>query len=359
MRRLVGIFLCIMLVLGMAGCAQADTKTTTDSKTPAASQQAASQATVEAATTKQVGTTEQAIEEDEEITAATGRVLVAYFSRTGNTRPLAEYAAEYYGADLHEIIAKEPYSDADINYNDSNSRATMEQNDQFVRPEIGGAVANMDRYDTIILAYPIWWGQAPRIINTFLEAYDFSGKTIIPFCTSASSGIGSSDDDLHTLVSSSVQWIDGKRFAAGTSAEELTAWLAEVFPATGQSIDNQSTEDFKLKLFINDKEIPVTWEHCTAVDELMAEAASDNIVISMSMYGGWEQVGFLGHSYTTDDRQMTAVNGDIVLYSGNQIVVFYGSNSWSYTKLGKMDLSVDEVTELLSKGDITLTITRK
>ena len=95
-----------MLVLGMAGCAQADTKTTTDSKTPAASQQAASQATVEAATTKQVGTTEQAIEEDEEIAAATGHVLVAYFSRTGNTRPLAEYAAEYYGADLYEIIAK-------------------------------------------------------------------------------------------------------------------------------------------------------------------------------------------------------------------------------------------------------------
>ena len=95
------------------------------------------------------------------------------------------------------------------------------------------------------------------------------------------------------------------------------------------------------------------------LDELKAEAASDNIVISMSMYGGWEQVGFLGHSYTTDDRQMTAVNGDIVLYSGNQIVVFYGSNFWSYTKLGKMNLSVDEVTELLSKGDITLTITRK
>lgn len=138
-----------------------------------------------------------------------------------------------------------------------------------------------------------------------------------------------------------------------TATEQATTEVA-----TGQSIDYQSTKDFEMILLINDVEIPVFWESCTAVDELMTEISNGSITVSMSMYGGWEQVGSLGRSYTRDDRQMTAVNGDIVLYSGNQIVVFYGSNSWSYTKLGKMDLSADEVTALLSQRDITLTITK-
>lgn len=128
--------------------------------------------------------------------------------------------------------------------------------------------------------------------------------------------------------------------------------------AAGQSDDNQSKENFEMKLLINDVEIPVLWENCTAVEELKAEVSNGSITVNMSMYGGWEQVGSLGRSYTRTDHQMTAVNGDIVLYSGNQIVVFYGSNSWSYTKLGKMDLSSDEVTKLLSSEDIILTITK-
>lgn len=128
--------------------------------------------------------------------------------------------------------------------------------------------------------------------------------------------------------------------------------------AAGQSDDSQGMENFEMKFLINDIEIPVLWENCTAVDELMAEVSNGSITVSMSMYGGWEQVGSLGRSYTREDRQMTAVNGDIVLYSENQIVVFYGSNSWSYTKLGKINLSHDEITELLSKSDITLTITK-
>ena len=120
--------------------------------------------------------------------------------------------------------------------------------------------------------------------------------------------------------------------------------------------DDSAEEENQLRLYFDDTEIPVTWENNTAVEELAAEAANGEITVSMSMYGGWEQVGSLGRSYTRSDSQITANNGDIVLYSGNQIVVFYGSNSWSYTRLGKMDLPTDEVTELLSQGDITLTI---
>ena len=130
--------------------------------------------------------------------------------------------------------------------------------------------------------------------------------------------------------------------------------------ATDQS-DSMESEDEdeevgSMKLYINDTEIPVTWEDNATVNELTEATASEDITVSMSMYGGWEQVGSLGKSYTRNDKQITATNGDIVLYSGNQIVVFYGSNSWSYTRLGRMNLTEDEITELLSNGDVTLTI---
>lgn len=120
--------------------------------------------------------------------------------------------------------------------------------------------------------------------------------------------------------------------------------------------NQESAEDTEMKLYFDESEIPVIWENCAAVDELKEETGNGDVVVSMSMYGDWEQVGSLGRSYTRSDRQMTAVSGDIVLYSGNRIVVFYGSNSWSYTKLGRMDLPQEKLEELLSKGDITLTI---
>ena len=97
-----------------------------------------------------------------------------------------------------------------------------------MRPAISGGVENMDEYDTIILGYPIWHGQAPRIISTFLESYDFSGKTIIPFCTSHSSGIGSSASNLHALCSETAKWMDGRRFGAGVSKESIQDWIGEI-----------------------------------------------------------------------------------------------------------------------------------
>lgn len=154
------------------------------------------------------------------------KTIVVYFSRTGHTKPLALYAAEYLEADTFEIEAAIPYTDEDIAYY-TNCRADREQSDPTARPEIANTVENMAHYDTIILAYPIWHGQAPKIIYTFLESYDFSGKTIIPFCTSASSGIGSSATNLHTLAPDAV-WKDGKRFAIGTSQATIEEWLASL-----------------------------------------------------------------------------------------------------------------------------------
>lgn len=157
------------------------------------------------------------------------KILVVYFSATGTTRPLAEYAADILNADLYEIIAAEPYTDADLAYY-TGGRADQEQNDPSARPGISGSVEDLAQYDTILLGYPIWHGQAPRIISTFLESYDFSGKTIIPFCTSHSSGAGSSADNLHSLCSDTANWMDPARFAGGTSKEEIAAWLDTMLP---------------------------------------------------------------------------------------------------------------------------------
>ena len=128
------------------------------------------------------------------------------------------------GADTGKTTAKTAYSAADLNYNDSNGRANREQNDPDARPAISGSVADMGRYDVVFLGYPIWWGQAPRIVSTFLEGYDLAGKTIVPFCTSGSSGIGTSAEALHGLADSA-EWLDGGRFSGGASRGEVEEWV--------------------------------------------------------------------------------------------------------------------------------------
>ena len=152
-------------------------------------------------------------------------VLVAYFSCTGNTRSLAEHAADALNATLYEIKPAIPYTSADLNWRDNSSRASIEKNDLSSRPAISGTVENMKKYDIVFLGYPIWWGQAPRIIYTFLESYDFSGKTIIPFCTSGSSGIGSSATNLHGISADSTNWFPGARLPSRASRNEVVTWI--------------------------------------------------------------------------------------------------------------------------------------
>ena len=152
------------------------------------------------------------------------KILVAYFSATNTTEKIAGYIAEELPADLYEIVPEIPYTLADLNYGDSSSRTSIEMNDPNARPAISGSIEDMGQYDTVFLGYPIWWGEAPRIISTFLESYDFSGKTIIPFCTSASSGIGSSATNLHSLTNGA-DWRDGRRFGSGATQDDMVAWV--------------------------------------------------------------------------------------------------------------------------------------
>ncbi|MDE7245944.1 MAG: S-layer homology domain-containing protein [Oscillospiraceae bacterium] len=152
-----------------------------------------------------------------------GRVLIAYFSATNNTEGIANHLDAILDAGIYEITPETPYTSADLNYN-TDCRANREQNDASARPAISGSVDNMEQYDVIFLGYPIWWGQAPKIIYTFLESYDLGGKTIVPFCTSGSSGIGSSAANLYSLASGAT-WLDGQRFSGSTSRSAVETWV--------------------------------------------------------------------------------------------------------------------------------------
>lgn len=152
------------------------------------------------------------------------KALIVYFSATGTTKALAETIAETTGADIVEIVPETPYTSEDISYNNDNCRANREQNDDSARPAIANKIENIDDYDTIFLGYPIWWGTMPKIINTFLESYDLSGKTIMPFCTSGGSGIETSVSAIKS-VCQGADVKDGFRGSSSTASEEVRAWI--------------------------------------------------------------------------------------------------------------------------------------
>jgi flavodoxin len=156
--------------------------------------------------------------------------IVVYFSCTGNTKAVAEEIAAQTGSDLHEIVPEEPYTEEDLNYNDDNCRANAEMNDPESRPAISNTIENLSDYDTIYIGYPIWWGSLPRIMNTFFDTYDFSGKTIVPFCTSGSSSISQSVSVIRE-AEPEAQVKEGLQVSssgADDSSDEVSRWLEEI-----------------------------------------------------------------------------------------------------------------------------------
>ena len=152
--------------------------------------------------------------------------LVAYFSASGNTARLAKNLAEAAGADLYEIKPAVPYTSADLNWQNKQSRSSVEMNDKSSRPALANTNANIAAYDTIFVGFPVWWYTAPTIINSFLESYDFSGKTIVLFATSGGSGISGTAKALKSSVADDTKLIEGKVLNRGTSAESLKDWIS-------------------------------------------------------------------------------------------------------------------------------------
>ncbi|MBR2531036.1 MAG: NAD(P)H-dependent oxidoreductase [Lachnospiraceae bacterium] len=153
------------------------------------------------------------------------KILVAYFSASGTTQKVAKTLAEAIGADLFEIRPETPYSKADLNWMNKNSRSTIEMNDRSCRPAIAAAVDGMEQYDTVFVGFPVWWYREPSIIDTFMESYDFSGKTIIPFCTSGGSGLGDAPANMQKLAKDA-KVETGRRFGGRATSYELKTWAA-------------------------------------------------------------------------------------------------------------------------------------
>ena len=209
MKKAVAVLLSVLMVLCLAACGNSAGQT----ERPSTESNTAESETEDDADSS---AGDQAPEESS--------VLVAYFSATGTTKGVAESIADGLGADLYEIVPEEPYTDADLNYNDDNSRSTIEMNDPSSRPAISGSAEHMEQYDIVFIGYPIWWGEAPRIVSTFVESYDFSGKTIVPFCTSGGSGMGSSASNLEPLTSGAT-WMEGRRLSGNDSQDTVMEWV--------------------------------------------------------------------------------------------------------------------------------------
>ena len=161
--------------------------------------------------------------------ASADKTLVVYYSATGNTEAAAKAIADISGADIFEITPARPYTDEDLDYTDDNSRVSLEYNDESKR-DVALATAtpdNWENYDTVFIGYPIWWGVSAWPVDSFVKSNDFSGKTVIPFCTSASSDIGQSDSLLAEAAGTG-SWQEGKRFSSNVSSDEITEWLNEI-----------------------------------------------------------------------------------------------------------------------------------
>lgn len=227
MKKTIAILLSLVMILGLAACGNSASQTEPPSTEENPVENTASMEEAAESSNTDVENTDVSESKSEETDAPDvqeSKVLVAYFSATGNTEGVAEHIANGLNADIYEIVPKEPYTDADLNYNDNNSRTTIEMNDPNARPAISGSVENMDQYTTVFIGYPIWWGDAPRIISTFVESYDFTGKTIVPFCTSGSSGIDSSASNMEQLTSGA-EWISGKRLNGSDSQDTVMEWV--------------------------------------------------------------------------------------------------------------------------------------
>jgi flavodoxin/predicted small lipoprotein YifL len=215
MKKAIAILLSLTMILGLAACGNSASQTEQPSTEDTSVESKADTNSAENSTDME-NTDNQDVQDH--------KVLVAYFSATGTTKGVAEHIANGLNADIYEIVPEDPYTDTDLNYNDNNSRTTIEMSDPNARPAISGSVENMEQYDIIFVGYPIWWGEAPRIVSTFMESYDFSGKTIVPFCTSGGSGIGSSASNLERLTSGAT-WLDGRRLNGSDSQDTVMEWV--------------------------------------------------------------------------------------------------------------------------------------
>lgn len=220
MKKLTALLLSIVLVLSLAACGSANkpASSTTQPETSAPTEQPATEPSESSSTAP--------AESEPETQPETGKTLVVYYSASGNTERVAKDIAEAAGADLFEIVPTEVYTSEDLNWTNSDSRVSREHDDESLRdvPLTTTEVPDWDSYDTVFIGYPIWWGIAAWPVDTFVKNNDFTGKTVIPFATSSSSGMGQSGSLLADMAGTG-EWQEGQRFSSGVSSDDVQSWV--------------------------------------------------------------------------------------------------------------------------------------
>lgn len=221
MKKMTAIFLSMLMIFTLTACGSSSSgNDTTDTQSVSDSTETSAEASAEATTEAP----EEASAKEPETTG--GKTLVVYYSATGNTEEAASYIAAAAGADLFELVPVEPYSDDDLDWTDDNSRVVYEHDnpDARVVELVESTVSDWESYDTVFIGYPIWWGIAAWPVDGFIAANDFTGKTVIPFCTSSSSELGDSGELLEEAAGTG-NWLEGMRFSSGVSEEEVQSWV--------------------------------------------------------------------------------------------------------------------------------------
>ena len=220
MKKLTALLLSVVLVLSLAACGSANklASSTTQPETSAPTEQPATEPSESSSTAP--------AESEPETQPETGKTLVVYYSASGNTERVAKDIAEAAGADLFEIVPTEVYTSEDLNWTNPDSRVSREHDDESLRdvPLTTTEVPDWDSYDTVFIGYPIWWGIAAWPVDTFVKNNDFTGKTVIPFATSSSSGMGQSGSLLADMAGTG-EWQEGQRFSSGVSSDEVQSWV--------------------------------------------------------------------------------------------------------------------------------------
>lgn len=234
MKRTLSLLLSLVMVLSLTACGgngnSSSSQASSSAPESSAAESSASQPSSSSESEVSSEVSSQApVSSQAQDTGSGSNVLVVYYSATGNTAQVAQYIADSTGGDLFEIQPVEPYTDDDLNWTDDNSRVSQEHADESLRDVelVADTVDNWDQYDTVFIGYPIWWGIAAWPVDGFVEANDFSGKTVIPFCTSSSSGLGESGQLLADMAGTG-DWQEGQRFRSGASQEDVQSWVEEL-----------------------------------------------------------------------------------------------------------------------------------
>lgn len=198
--------------------------------------------------------------------------------------------------------------------------------------------------------HAIWWGEEPRIIDTFLESYDFSDKTIVPFCTSGGSGISTSENNISNLGVPIGNQLSGKRFSGSATEQDVVQWINTLsFP--------EITEETKMNIEVNGYILTAVLEDNTSAKALAEMIKYEPLTLNLEDYANFEKVGTLPQSLPRNDEPIDTDYGDIILYQGNQFVLYYDTNSWTFTKLGHVNnVTKEELKEILGDGSVTVTL---